>query len=86
MRFIIFDAIKVATKAPKKYTEVRSPKNCPENPSATPRSINSVLSKLLPNNSKNIAKNKEVIEIRIERMTLPDMIEARIAGCSMPRD
>lgn len=44
------------------------PKNLPEKPSAIPRSINNVLSKLLPSNSKNIAKNKAVMEIRIERM------------------
>ena len=45
-----------------------TPKNLPEKPSAIPRSINRVLSKLLPSNSKKIAKNKAMMETRIERM------------------
>jgi hypothetical protein len=53
---------------------VRTPKNLPEKPSAIPLRINKVLSKLLPNNSKNIARNKAMIERRIERIKLPKLV------------
>ena len=68
MRLIIFAATSVATKAPKKYTEVSTPRYLSEKPSATPRNISKVLKRLLPSKSKNMALNRAVIEMSIERM------------------
>ena len=68
MRFIIREASKVATNAPKKYIEVSTPKYLSENPSSMPRKINSVVSKLLPSSNKKIATNNAMMESKIERM------------------